>query len=127
MTRHSGMTALTFTIMLALAQIVSAQPKPYSVKMTGAQLVRDMLADPFVDDVNHIRRERAMGYIDGVMDSSAGLQWCPAGKSIPHELNYIVTEEISSLPTASLERNAAELVLGALSRLYPCNAAGVKL
>ena len=126
MARPSGANALTFTIMLALAQIVSAQPKPYPAKMTGAQLVRDIFADPFVDDVNHIRRERAMGYIDGVMDSSAGLQWCPVGKSVPHELNYIVSEEISSMPVANLDGNAAELVLAALARLFPCKATGVK-
>lgn len=126
MARHSGANALTFTIMLALAEIVSAQPKQYPAKMTGTQLVRDMLADPFVNDVNHIRRERAMGYIDGVMDSSAGLRWCPVGKSVPHELNYIVSEEISSMQAANLDRNAAELVLAALARLFPCKAAGVK-
>lgn len=115
-------------LMLAIAQTetASAKPKPYPAKMTGAQLVRDMLADPFVDDVNHIRRERAMGYIDGVTDSSTGLRWCPAGKSVPHEPNYIVIEEISSMPAADLDRNAAELVLDALARLFPCKASGVK-
>ncbi len=126
MARPNGAGALTFMIMLAIAQTVSAQPKPSPAKMTGAQLVRDMLADPFIDDVNHIRRERAMGYIDGVMDSSTGQQWCPAGKSVPHELNYIVIEEISSMPAAKLDGNAAELVKSALARLFPCKTPGVK-
>jgi hypothetical protein len=126
MTQGNGSRALTLALMLAMAPALSAAPKPPQAKMTGAQLVRDMLADPFANDVNFVRRERAMGYIDGVMDSSIELQWCPAGKSVPHELNYIVTEEISGMPAAKLNGSAASLVRDALARLFPCRTTGAK-
>lgn len=126
MARSNGAGALTMMLMLAMPQAVCAPLKPHPAKMTGAQLVRDMLADPFADNVNYIRRERAMGYIDGVMDSSTGLQWCPVGKSVPHELNYLVVEEISGMPASKLNGNAAPLVLGTLTRLFPCKATGAK-
>lgn len=108
--------------------VLSAQaaPRQARAKVTGADLVRDMLADPFVNDLNHIRRERAMGYIDGVMDSSSGLRWCPAGKSVPHELNYLVIEKMSTMPAAQLNGSAAELVLVALAHLLPCKVDGAK-
>ena len=109
-----------------LSLSVEAAPRQARAKVTGTALVRDMLADPFVNDINHIRRERAMGYIDGVMDSSSGLRWCPAGKSVPHELNYLVIEKMSALPAAQLNGNAAELVLVALAHLLPCRSTGAK-
>src|SRR5438128_1030154 len=115
--RPGGSLAL---MLLLLVGHVGAAPRQHRPQVTGAELVRDMLADPFADDANNIRRERAMGYIDGVMDAGAGLQWCPAGKAVPHELNYLVIEEISSMPAAKLNGNAATLVLGALARQFPC-------
>lgn len=105
---------------------VDVAPRTLRAKVTGADLVRDMLADPFVNDVNHIQRERAMGYIDGVMDSSSGVSWCPGGKAVPHEINYLVIEEMSSMPATKLRGNAAELVLSALARLFPCTPIGAK-
>lgn len=124
MVQRMRASTLILVFLLAAAQLATAGARSHPAKMTGAQLVRDMMADPFVDDINHIRRERAMGYIDGVMDSSSGLRWCPAGKSIPHELNYLVTEDIASLPAARLKGSAAELVLDALGRMFPCKATG---
>lgn len=67
-----------------------------------------------------------MGYMDGVMDSSSGVRWCPAGKSVPHELNYLVIEKVSAMPAAQLNGNAAELVLVALAHLFPCRSTGAK-
>jgi hypothetical protein len=93
--------------------------------MTGEQLVRDMLADPAVGR-NSIKRERAMGYMDGVMDAAAGLRWCPAGQAVPHELNYVVVEEMQTLGPTRLKGGAAALVLEVLGRRYPCAAAGAK-
>ena len=66
------------------------------------------------------------GYIDGVMDAGVGQRWCPAGKHIPHELNYLVVEEMSRMPTAKLNGNAAPLVFAALARLFPCKPGAVR-
>ena len=110
--------ALALMLMMAAGQAATAQQP--AAQLTGTALVRDMLANPKDDALNNIKRERAMGYIDGVMDSGLGRQWCPTGKRVSHEMNYIVTEEISRLPAAELDGNAAALVSAALARLFPC-------
>ena len=82
-----------------------------------------MRSDPSVGR-NSLNRERAMGYIDGVMDSTAGRTWCPAGKAVPHEMNYLVTEELERLSPGKLTGDASALVLAVLAKEYPCRAAG---
>jgi len=105
--------------MALVLQAAQASASPaYRAHMTGAQLVRDMLADP-TEGLNTFRRERAMGYIDGVADAAAGMRWCPAGKPVPHELPYVVVEEVAKM-TGQLAGDASALVLAALGRLYPC-------
>jgi hypothetical protein len=117
--------AITLAIFLTVAEVAATPNRqPHPVQMTGTQLVRDMLADPFADDFNSIRRERAMGYIDGVMDASIGLRWCPAGQPVPHELNYVVVEDMTRLTPAKLNGNAATLVLSILAHHYPCKPTG---
>lgn len=110
--------------LVLLAAHAGAAPT-FRAQMTGAQLVRDMRADPGIG-FNSERRERAMGYIAGVMDSTAGVQWCPAGRMLPHELNYLLIDDIESLEPAKLEQNAAPIILAALAKKYPCNSAGAK-
>ena len=97
---------------------------PYRPHMTGAQLVRDMLAEPG-KGTNSIRRERAMGYIDGIADATANRDWCPA-KVLPHELNYVLIEPIARLNPARLKGDAAPLVIAALGRAYPCRTGGAR-
>lgn len=113
-----GMKKLAVAVVLALLAARAGAAPGYRAHMTGTQLVRDMLAEPGVG-LNSIRRERATGYIDGVADASAGVRWCPAGKSVPHELPYVVIEEVAKM-TAQLAGDASALVLAALARLYPC-------
>lgn len=110
-------------VVLALA-LAHAAPvaQPYRAQLTGKQFVQDMLADPRVG-ANVIQRERAMGYMRGAMDASAGQSWCPAGKALPHELDYLAAEALSALPPAQLRGNAAPLIVSALRRLYPCRSA----
>lgn len=118
--------ALILTLLLAAAQVAGAAPKQPPAKMTGMQLVQDMLADPNDDKFNSIRRERAMGYIDGVLDLTIGVRWCPAGQPVPHELNYVVAEDMARMPAAKLGANAAGLVVATLARHYPCKSTGAK-
>lgn len=79
-----------------------AQAAPYRAHLTGGQLVRDMLAAPD-GGLDSIRRERAIGYMDGVMDAAAGMRWCPAGQAVPHELNYVVVEDMQRLRREQLK------------------------
>ena len=95
----------------------------YRARVTGEQLVRDMMGAPD-GGMNSMRRERAMGYLDGVMDAAAGLRWCPVGHAVPHELNYVVVEDLQRLRPDELRGGAAALVLDALSRRYPCSVGG---
>lgn len=117
---------LALALIVTAAQVAAAPPAAYHSHMTGAQLVRDMLADPANSPLNSVRRERAMGYIDGVMDAAAGTQWCPAGRTVPHELNYAVVEELSAMSSKKLKGDASALVLATLARLYPCTRKGAK-
>jgi hypothetical protein len=88
-----------------------AQAAPHRANMTGGQLVHDILAAPD-GGLNSIRRERAMGYMDGVMDAAAGLPWCPARQALPHELNYLVVEDMQPLGPDQPKGNAAVLQAG---------------
>lgn len=114
---HIGVAAL------ALLAASPAHSDIYRIKMTGTQLVRDMLSDPLMAD-NAVMRERAMGYIDGITDITVGVHWCPAKKTVPHELNYFVAEEMKGLGANRLKSDAAPLVLVILSKHYPCTVAG---
>lgn len=106
------------------AAVLAAQAAPaYHAHMMGAQLVHDMLADPFVG-ANSVHRERAMGYIEGVADAAVGARWCPAGRAVPHELTYVVVEEMQKAGQA--DGDASAQVLAALGRLYPCRAGGAR-
>lgn len=104
---------------LALGVVAAYAAPTYRAHMTGAQYVRDMLAVPD-GGLNSFQRQRAMGYMDGVMDAAQGSRWCPAGRAVPHELNYEVAEALHRLPPAQLERGAASLILDVLGKLYPC-------
>lgn len=99
---------------------------PYHPRLTGEQLVRNMMADP-AEGYNAVHRERAMGYIEGVMDSFVGTRWCPpAGRALPHELNYILIEEVTPLNNAQQKSDAAQVLVAALAKRYPCTGAGGK-
>lgn len=127
MAKGTGASALTLILLLATSQLTAAERSgSHPTKMTGDQLVRDMLADPNDDKFNSVRRERAMGYIDGVLDSTIGVRWCPAGQPVPHELNYVVAEDMARMPSAKLKSSAAALVVATLARHYPCKSTGAK-
>lgn len=109
------------TIALLMIMVHAADAATYTASTTGAQVVQDMLADPVVT-LNAVKRERMMGYLDGVMDATVGIAWCPARKAVPHEMNYLVTEEISKLNADALKGNAVPLVTAALRKMFPCVA-----
>lgn len=118
--------AMALALLAGLPALAVAAPEPiYKARVTGAQLVRDMLAEPGVGR-NSLARERAMGYLDGVMDAAAGKDWCPAGKKVPHEMNYAVIESLARLSPDQLDGDAATLVRAALAASYPCNPSGGK-
>jgi len=93
--------------------------------MTGEQFVRDMRPLPD-SDLASIRRERAMGYMDGVLDGTVGVRWCPTGQHVAHELSYEAAEQMKRLPQEQLKGSAAALALSVVSRIYPCPRPGTK-
>lgn len=115
----------TLALVLALLAAQASAVPAYRAYMTGAQLVRDVQAEPGVG-ANSIRRERAMGFIEGVADASAGTSWCPAGKAVPHELPYLVVEELEKMSRSQVDGAAAALVLAALGRLFLCRAGNTR-
>ncbi|GEM_PF-1555099 len=114
----------TYAVALLVAMLpVEATAAPYIPTLTGEKFVRDMLAAPD-NGAASMRRERAMGYMDGVMDGTAGLLWCPAGQHVGHELSYLAAEQMKSLPADQLKKGAAPLVVAALAKIYPCPIKG---
>lgn len=113
-----------FVLVLALLAIEAKAGPAYRTHMTGTRLVHDMMAEPG-EGLNSIKRERAIGYIEGVADASVGLRWCPAAQPVPHELPYVVVEEIEKMKD-QLAGDASALVLAVLARLYPCSPGGAR-
>ncbi|QYG02416.1 MULTISPECIES: hypothetical protein [Massilia] len=68
--------ALSVLVLAWAASAAGAPQSPHVPAMTGEQFVRDMRPLPD-SDLASIRRKRAMGYMDGVMDGTAGVRWCP--------------------------------------------------
>lgn len=107
------------TALLAALLPVEMLAAPYIPTLTGEIFVRDMLAAPD-NGAASMRRERAMGYVDGIMDGTVGLLWCPAGQHVGHELSYLAAEQMETLPADQLKKGAAPLIVAALAKIYPC-------
>lgn len=123
---HRGFIGALGALVLAWAAPAAGAPQsPYVPAMTGEQFVRDMRPLPD-SDLASIRRERAMGYMDGVLDGTAGVLWCPAERHVAHELGYEATDQMRRLPPEQLKGSAATLALAVVSKLYPCPKSGGK-
>ncbi|WP_313634322.1 Rap1a/Tai family immunity protein [Massilia timonae] len=121
-----GVAAVLGALVLAWAAPAAGAPQsPHVPAMTGEQFVRDLRPLPD-SDLASIRRERAMGYMDGVLDGTAGVRWCPAGDHVPHELGYEAADHMRRLPPEQLKGSAATLALAVVSKLYPCPKSGAK-
>lgn len=107
------------TALLAALLPVEVLAAPYIPTLTSEKFVRDMLAAPD-NGAASMRRERAMGYMDGTV----GLLWCPAGQHVGHELSYLAAEQMESLPADQLKKGAAPLIVAALAKIYPCPTKG---
>ncbi|WP_314443026.1 Rap1a/Tai family immunity protein [Massilia timonae] len=117
--------ALSVLVLAWPAPGAGAPQSPHVPAMTGEQFVRDMRPLPD-SDLASIRRERAMGYMDGVLDGAAGVRWCPAGDHVPHELGYEAADHMRRLPPEQLKGSAATLAIAVVSKLYPCPKSGAK-
>lgn len=107
--------------MVAALMPAGVHAAPYFPTLTGETFVRDMLAAPDGGAAS-MRRERAMGYMNGVMEGTVSLLWCPAGQKVSHELSYVAAEEMKKLPPDQLKKSAAPLAVAVLAKLYPCPA-----
>jgi hypothetical protein len=120
---HTFIQRFNFTALGLLLLASNAEAATYRAATTGEQLIRDMQGDPSVP-LNSFKRARAMGYIDGIMDATASIQWCPPGKGVPHELNYRLIEDIHRLDAETLKGSATPVVIAALRKMFPCVAGG---
>jgi len=81
------------SIVIAASVPVGTHAAPCLPILTGEKFVRDMLAEPDGGAAS-MRRECAIGCMDGLMDGTVSLLWCPAGQKVAHELSYIAAEEM---------------------------------
>lgn len=133
--RHVG-----YFVALALSSPALAQPVSQAPWMTGAELVRlysgeghalilegrgkftrDELAR-FHDQQNEMRAD---AYMDGVHDQTEGKAWCYSARYYPKPdtLRGEVIWELRKLPKDQLKRNAADLIVEAWSKKWPCGGA----
>lgn len=119
--RNATVASLSVGLMLSASSASAAGN--YRSHWTGAQLVRDMQADPRID-INMVRRERAMGFLEGISDATVARDWCPASTAIPHELNFLLVERVARFSPARQKGDAAPLVVAALAAAYPCRSGG---
>ena len=111
------------TALLAALLPVEMLAAPYIPTLTGEKFVRDMLAAPD-NGAASMRRERAMGYVDGIMYGTVGVLCCPAGQHVGHEISYLAAEQMESLPADQLKKGAAPLIVAALAKIYQCPTKG---
>lgn len=93
--------------------------------MTGQQLV-DQFRGPPGEFANMSARtfahhQLARGYLDGINDATEGSLWCYTGRWKPDERDNAVILELGKLAAATLQGNAAPLVLAFLQKKYPCS------
>lgn len=104
----------------------TALTSPYAYSITGDMLVRmhegpaEQRGELLKGDA-YVEREKARGYIAGVMDMTHGSSWCAVGNMPPHEVSADVVDVIARLKPKDLEGGAAPLVAGALRKLFPCS------
>lgn len=116
-------TAIAVWLTLATSAPM-AQPVKVAPRMSGQQLV-DQFRGPPGEFGNMSARtfayhQLARGYLDGINDATEGALWCYTGRWKPDERDNAVILELSKLPPAALQGNAAPLVLAFLQRNYPC-------
>lgn len=118
-------TVLVLSCILTTS-ICVAQPAQVAPRMTGQQLVHQFMGPPEeygnMSGRNFTYHQLAQGYLDGINDATEGKLWCYSGRWKPHERDRALILEMSKLPPATLQGNAAPLVLDFLSNKYPCPA-----
>jgi Rap1a immunity proteins len=107
---------------LAIPAVAAAAPYPYT--LSGDRFVK-MMSSPDPTGYEHLQREKAYSYLDGVRDGAEGSEWC----DLPHQLKtpdlaYELADDIAKLPAAERKRNAAVLLRQQLARRYPCRNGG---
>lgn len=100
--RHVACALIVGGVLLPM----SSPAAPYVPTVTGEQYVREML-DASDSDQVAFRRERMIGYTDGVMDGTVVVRWCPAGQEVAHELSFVAAEDMKGLPRQRLKGAAA--------------------
>ena len=132
------MRAPILLVLIAAAPCI-AQPAAPSPQMTGEALVELMgnvnpaqvswsPASPFrtraiaAEYIDMSNGEFVHGFIQGVHDATQGKAWCPSAKvtPLPHEMHANARRALQLLPTAELQRGAADLVTAVWRKSWPC-------
>ena len=118
-------TALALLVLLSLPPSFAGPPRSFP-RMTGQALV-DLLAYPpgvindlQLDERSAINHRIGHGYIDGIHDSTEGLQWCYAGTWKPDTLDAFVIWELRKLTSEALKQKASVLIVDVLRKKFPC-------
>ncbi|NHZ43390.1 Rap1a/Tai family immunity protein [Massilia aquatica] len=117
---------LTLLVAYSFALPCLAQTPKDITRLTGQQLV-DLLAVPSgtLNTAQLSPREQhnhriADAYIDGVLDATTGIGWCPNKRYKPDTIEEKVIWGLRKLSAESLQRAAAPLILEILRPLLPC-------
>lgn len=135
------MTRLLLIVLIAGAMPAAGQPASVQPWMNGERLVKLLgnvdpsgitmtphspfptraIAAEYLDMSNG---QFVRGYIQAVHDATEGKQWCPSKglKPMPHELEDDARRALQQLSGAQLKRNAADLIVEAWQKTWPCPA-----
>ncbi len=119
---------LVLMIAASLALPCFAQPAKDITRLSGQELVDLLAAPPGTFNTAQLSpREQynhgiADAYIDGVLDATTGISWCPNRRYKPDTVEEKVIWGLRKLPADTLKRAAAPLIIDILRPLLPCPA-----
>jgi hypothetical protein len=121
--RHAG-----YFVALALSGAASAQPVSVAPWMTGAHLLEIYTMPPGVADESglsvhqYVDWRSAQLYLHGVHDATEGREWCydRMYKPKPDLIEEAALSALRALSSDQLKRNAAELLVEAWRKKWPC-------
>lgn len=88
--------------------------------MTAGEVVRKLTTEPRTEQ-EHLQRDLAHHYVNGIKDGTQGTLWCFTDAILPHELNLELAHAIKKGSTkAQLQANAAPAFIEELRKRYPC-------
>jgi hypothetical protein len=113
-------------LLLALSGTAIAQPVSQAPWMTGVHLLELYAAPPGPPSEatvhQYIESRSAQLYLHGVHDATEGKEWCYDRKYRPKPdvIEEVALSSLRALSSDQLKRNAAELIVEAWRKKWPC-------